>query len=160
MGKNWSTERHRTLNLCSQEELTGSSQVFGHGPSTTLHWKEEETSVSGVHLRGCKCMLGCVCLYVASGVRYVSICIQCVCVTGRLMCGVYVVRSMCGMRYIHSMCRCLSVYVQCAMDMKVSCIQMHTDCLVCGGSVCGVSVYISRVAHLGSANCMWRICLW
>lgn len=35
------------------------------------------------------------------------------------------------------------------MDMKVSCIWMHTDCLVCGGSVCGVSVYISCVVRLG-----------
>jgi hypothetical protein len=44
------------------------------------------------------------------------------------------------MRYVCSVCRCISVYVQCAMDMKVSCTWMHADCHVCGGPVCGKCV--------------------
>lgn len=35
---------------------------------------------------------------------------------------------------------CISVYVQCAMDRKVSCTWMHVGCLVCGGSVCAKCV--------------------
>lgn len=84
-----SAERHRTPNPCSGEELTVSSQLFGHGPSTVLHWKEEGTSVNCAHMHGNKCTLGRLCLYVVSSVRYASICIQCVCVTGRLTSGVY-----------------------------------------------------------------------
>lgn len=89
MGKK-STERHRTPNLCSREELTVSSQLFGHGPSIVLHWKEEGTSVNRVHLHGSKGTLGRLGLYVASSVSYVSISIQSVRVTGRFTSGVYI----------------------------------------------------------------------
>lgn len=71
------------------------------------------------------------------------------CDTGRFMCSVYVeylntchVWSTCG-RYVYSVCRCVSVYVQCALDLKHA---LYVDacglCPICGGSVCGGCVCV------------------